>query len=326
MKKIIIFNILIISLIVLFLEILLRLFSDMTPQGVSKGIINKDSSNPNFNYSNVDKGRVFGSRVFTNDSGFRISQGTVSSVDNFNVYFIGGSVTFGNGIDQSETFTGILNEKFKKINIHNASVIGSDIKNNYYILKEKIKKDKVKKIFVSFSLDDLDGVPRDLNNSSKIQNKNSFIQKLKRNTILTKINNFIRSKSVIYVWTKGTIFNAEKKYYDYSLNAFKNEKNLEYLKKYLDLIKVYDEETNNKIKFIILPYSHQTKGNNCKKNDLAEKLMEYHLIKRKFDYLKVKDLFCEDKQKNKIFLKHDPAHLSKYGHKSLADILYNHIQ
>ena len=128
MKKIIIFNILIVSLTVIFLEILLRLFLDMTPQGVSKGIINKDSSNPNFNYSNVDKGRVFGSRVFTNDSGFRISQGEMSNADNLNVYFVGGSVTFGNGIDQSKTFTGILNEKFMKINIHNASVIGSDIK------------------------------------------------------------------------------------------------------------------------------------------------------------------------------------------------------
>ena len=43
-------------------------------------------------------------------------------------------------VDQSETFSGILEENHKNINIHNASVMGSNIENNFYIIKNKIKK------------------------------------------------------------------------------------------------------------------------------------------------------------------------------------------
>ena len=30
-----------------------------------------------------------------------------------NIYFVGGSVTFGSGVDQSKTFSGVLNKEFK---------------------------------------------------------------------------------------------------------------------------------------------------------------------------------------------------------------------
>tara|TARA_B100001093_G_scaffold493580_1_gene535889 strand:- start:27 stop:1004 length:978 start_codon:yes stop_codon:yes gene_type:complete len=324
MKKVILFNILVISLVVFFLEILLRLFLDITPQGVSKGIINQELSNINFNYPNISKGKVFGSKIFTDSNGFRISPGQTSNNDSPNIYFVGGSVTFGNGIKQSETFTGILNNRLQNINIHNLGVIGSDIKNNYNILEKKIKGKKVKKIFITFSLDDLDGVPRDLNSSHSI-NQKTLISKLKKNIILIKINNFIRSKSVIYVWTKGVIFNAEKKYYEFSLNAFNSKKNLDYLEEYLDLISLHVQKNNYKIEFVVLPYSQQLKVSNCKKNDFAENVIEENLIKRKFKYIKIKDFFCKEANKNKIFLKHDPAHLSKYGHKTIANIILNRI-
>ncbi len=325
MKKIILFNIIIISIVTIILEIFLRLFLDTTPQGVSRGIIDIESSNPNFNYVNIENGRVFGARVFTDENGFRISKGELNNFDNLNTYFIGGSVTFGNGIEQSKTFTGILNNKFKKINVHNASVIGSDIKNNYFILKNKVKMDKIDKIFISFSLDDLDGVPKNLESNLSPNNQNSIFHKLKKNTILVKINNFIRSKSVIYVWTKGVVFNSEKKYYEFSLNAFKNKDNLKYLEKYLDLIKILSKNNFNKVNFILLPYTYQLKDNNCKNKDLAEKLIEKNLKKRGFKYIVVKDYLCQDKNKKKIFLKHDPAHLSKYGHKALSKILYDYM-
>ena len=326
MKKIIFYNIIIISLLILSLEILFRLFLNISPQGVSPGIINTERSGLVFNYSNIKKGKVFGSKVFTDKNGFRVSKNYTNNEKDENIFFIGGSVTFGNGIDQSKTFTGILNEKFEKINIYNAGVIGSDIKNNYLILKEKVNKDNFKKVFISITLDDLDQIKVQGKKSSQIIRSKSFLEKIKENIIFSHMNNFVRSKSVVYVWIKGIILNAEQGYYNYSLNAFKDKKNLEYLKKYLNLINEYNNKNGKKFIFVILPYSKQTSSLGCTKSDLAEKIIEEYLEERSFVFLKIKKLFCEDQLTNKIFLKHDPAHLSYYGHNLLANYLKNYIE
>ena len=57
-----------------------------------------------------------------------------------NIYFIGGSVTFGSGVEQKNTFSGILNKKFENYNIINSSVIGSNLINNLKILNQIEKK------------------------------------------------------------------------------------------------------------------------------------------------------------------------------------------
>jgi len=325
MKKTILYNIIIISLLVISLEIVLRLFLNIVPQGVSPGIIDTREPYHIFNYSNITKGKVFGSKIFTDKEGFRISKNEVRNNNYENIYFIGGSVTFGNGIDQSKTFSGLLDKQFKKTNILNGGVIGSDIKNNYLTLIKKVKKDNLKKVFISISLDDLDRAMLELGSKNKIERDSNIIEKFKKNSIFRYLNNFIRSKSVIYVWIKGKILDAEQGYYNYSLQAFKDDKNIKFLDKYLNLINKYNLENKNKITFILLPYSKQIDGNGCTKEDLAQKTIKNYLKKHNFIFLDIKELFCKNSSSKKIFLKHDPAHLSVFGHRILANYLQDYI-
>tara|TARA_B100000029_G_scaffold418612_1_gene423744 strand:+ start:263 stop:1246 length:984 start_codon:yes stop_codon:yes gene_type:complete len=322
LKKIIFYNTLVFLVIIFTFEILLRFFFNITPQGLSKGIIDENSSKPRFNYSNVEKGKVFGKKVYTDKDGFRISKKNNDKKNNKeNIYFIGGSVTFGSGVNQSETFSGILENKLKDLNVFNASVIGSDIENNYYILKNKVSKKNLKKIYINFSLDDIH-IQETAQNEKSLKNRNEiFLKEFRNNPILIKLNAFVRSKSVIYVWIKGFIFNAEEGYYIYAHETYKNQKNLNQLEKNLDRLKVYSKEFNDRINFLIIPYSHQIKNNNCNSEDLAEKIIKQEISERKFKFFAVKDLFCENDKKNKIFLNQDPSHLSKYGHQIVADLI-----
>ena len=41
--------------------------------------------------------------------------------------------------------------------------------------------------------------------------------------------------------------------------------------------------------------------------------------------IRFKEFFCKDKNREKIFFKYDPAHLSNYGHKLVAKILKQKI-
>ena len=63
MKKIFFVNISILLIIFLLFEITLRVFTNITPQGVSKGIINQ-SINPIFNFPNINGKKVL-SHKFT---------------------------------------------------------------------------------------------------------------------------------------------------------------------------------------------------------------------------------------------------------------------
>ena len=66
--------------------------------------------------------------------------------------------------------------------------------------------------------------------------KPNFISKLKENKIFVKINKFVRSKSVTYVWLKGIFLNSQKSYYDHAIASYKNEKNLKGLETILSKI------------------------------------------------------------------------------------------
>ena len=289
MKKVLLINIFTILIIILFIEGSLRIFLNITPQGLSDGILDLTNT-PNFNYPNIKNKKVFGKSVFTNEEGFRIREKPIEKVkDNQfkNIYFVGGSVTFGSGVSQSNTFSGILNSQKGNFNVFNASVIGSNLKNNIEIIDKKIIKKNLEYIFVNFALDDL--IPSNqIDAESGNGNNKSFITNLKNNDILKFLNKFIRSKSVTYVLLKGLIFNSVNNYYQFALNSFTKSDNLKSFSKDLNTIVAKNKTLNNKIIFLLIPYNQQIKENNCFRKDLAERYIENIFEKRKIQLIKFK--------------------------------------
>ena len=155
MKKIILINIISIVSIFLFIEFSIRILSNITVHGIAEGIID-ESIKPKFNFPNVPGYKVFGKKVFTDDKGFRIVENKLNTNKSLKkIYFIGGSVTFGSGVKQEDTFSGLFGEKNKNLDVHNASVIGSNLSNNSDILKSKIKTSNLEKVYINLSLDDI---------------------------------------------------------------------------------------------------------------------------------------------------------------------------
>ena len=337
MKKILLINIITVLIIFAFIEIVIRLGSNITTQGLSEGIINT-SKEPVFNFPNIKGKRVFGEEIFTDMNGYRIeiNDRLKKEQNSEKIYFVGGSVTFGSGVKQSDTFSGILNKKFINFDIINSSVVGSNLINNFHIIN-LISQNDLRNIFINFSLDDLSGLDEILNESEVINHKknnindnkllnNSLTFKLKNNFLIVEFNKFIRSKSATYVWLKGYFLNSQENYYNHALLSFKNKENLIGLNKVLnDIIQLNNSKFEDKIVFLNIPYSHQITNGNCKKQDIAEKIIHDYLKKSKIELVKFKKVFCNDKNKEKIFLKFDPSHLSPYGHRLVSKILEERI-
>ena len=201
-----------------------------------------------------------------------------------------------------------------------AGVVGSNLENNIKIIKKKIEKKNLENIFINFSLDDLVSIDDMIAFEKKKSNKKfSFYEKIKKNSFIIYINNFIRTKSVIYITLKGYFFKTDEVYYQQAINLYKSENNLKFLEKLIEDIS--ELENNSKIVFIMIPYNYQIRKGNCKQDDLAEKEIVKAMANKNIKLIRLKKNFCEDKNPDKIFFSFDPAHLSNYGHKLVAKIL-----
>jgi len=317
MKKTLFINLIILFILIALIEITLRFFFSYNVQGISKNLINKELSY-HFNAPNLNYGKAFGAKIYTDKNGYRIEKNQVNK-ESQEILFIGGSVTFGPGIKAKNTFVELLN-KTSAYNIKNASVFGTNFENNIKIIESQKKNhNNIKKIFINFPLDDILSNKISLNENDTTNNIN---EKIKKNSLINTINKFIRSKSASYVFIKSIIVNPQLNNYIYDLGLYNNEELLSRLElNLLQLSKTFDKE---KIFFFSIPYAEQVK-NGCDKQDNAEKILKKIFSKMNYNIYFLKDDLCKEKNPVNFYFKNDPVHLSKSGHLAVYTVLKNFI-
>ena len=317
MKKIVLINLIILILLIFFTEMTFRIILSYNVQGISENLLNKKISY-SFNQPNLNYGKAFGVKIYTDKDGFRIkkNQNIKKSKD---ILFVGGSVTFGPGIKAEKTFVELLNNQ-SNFNIKNASVFGTNLENNIEIIKNHNNLQNVNKVFINFPLDDI--ISNKVNFKKDGTKEKSITDSFKNNKIINYLNTLIRSKSAAYVFVKSVIVNPQKNNYLYDLNLYKNENLLRQLEVNLDEIsKVLSKE---KIFFYSIPYAAQVK-NGCSTNDGTEEILKKIFNKKDYSILFLKKDFCKIKKPINYYLKNDPVHLSKQGHEAVSLILKKYV-
>ena len=317
MKKIVLINLIILILLIFLTEMIFRLILSYNVQGISENLLNKKISY-SFNQPNLNYGKAFGVKIYTDKDGFRIkkNQNIKKSKD---ILFVGGSVTFGPGIKAEKTFVELLNNQ-SNFNIKNASVFGTNLENNIEIIKNHNNLQNVNKVFINFPLDDI--ISNKVNLKKNETREKSIIDSFKKNKIVNYLNTLVRSKSAAYVFVKSVIVNPQKNNYLYDLNLYKNENLLRQLEVNLDEIsKVLSKE---KIFFYSIPYAAQVK-NGCSTNDGTEEILKKIFNKKNYSILFLKKDFCKIKKPINYYLKNDPVHLSKQGHEAVSLILKKYV-
>ena len=318
MKKIVLINLIILILLIFLTEMTFRIILSYNVQGISENLLNKKISY-NFNQPNLNYGKAFGVRVYTDENGFRIKKKSNIKKENKDILFVGGSVTFGPGIKADKTFVELLNNK-SSFNIRNASVFGTNLENNIEIIKNYKNFKNINKIFINFPLDDIISNKENLKQSKT--EERGIINSFKTNKIINYLNTFIRSKSATYVFVKSIIVNPQKNNYIYDLNLYKNKKLLKQLEENLGTLS--EIVPNDKIFFYSIPYAAQVK-NSCDTSDGTEKILKEIFYKKNFQILFLKNNFCKTKKPIKYYLKNDPVHLSKAGHIAVFQILKEYV-
>lgn len=317
-KKIILINFIVLFILIFVIEFTLRVIFSYNVQGLSENLINK-SLNFNFHNSNLQDGKAFGVRIYTDENGFRITKNHQEFNKKKNILFVGGSVTFGAGVKANNTYVEKLN-KFSEFNVMNASVFGSNLENNLMILESLKQDNEFEKVFINFPLDDI--LSNKVVKDDKEQNIN-FSNKIKTNYMIKYINRFLRSKSATYVFIKSLVVNPKINNYLYDVRLYENEELIKQLD--INLSEISEIYNPKKIFFYAIPYAAQVMKGNCTKKEDPEIIIKKIFNKNNFKILNLKEKMCADKNAQRFFLKNDPVHLSKSGHKFVFENLKSYL-
>lgn len=311
MKKIIFYNLLIITLIIFFLEVSLRIFSSLNELGFDKNLFNLESKIRVHN-KNI-KSKAFGKKVFTDSNGFRVpTENYTYNQANKSSIIMGDSVSFGVGVLEEKTFVGLLRNKHPNINFFNSSVSGNNVETYLELLTIYSENFNYDNVIIFYCINDI------------VQSKGVLTKKdfYKKNYIAAKINVFLRNKSLIYIYLKSIITDPEKGYYEYIAPSYKDETSLYDLTQSILAINKITLEKDKKLHFVILPYEYQTREKNCNNKYLfPQNKLTKILTNNKIEYSDFSKDFCDYDSPKKLFLTFDPVHLSVTGHKFVFDLI-----
>lgn len=321
MKKIIFFNLIVISLILISFELFLRIFNIIELQGFEKNTFYSENKiiyqNPNILKTGMGK------KIKTDSNGFRIPLEKYEIIKDFpGVLILGDSVSFGVSVEERKTFIGLLRKKVKK-NFYNTSVAGHRLE-VYPILLEKYHRQfpEIEEILIFLCLNDIvvsDGIVKENDVGKNDTNYNSY--KFLKTNLLVKINFFLREKSAIFNLAKAIGTQNVKRHFYYMYPYYKNRIYLETYEKNLEKLIKFSNLNKLDTKFVLLPYKHQT-NNNCSSELMLPQSQIKNLFKKlNYQLFDFSEEFCNKNNNSKLFLNFDPMHLSSDGHKFVSELL-----
>ena len=330
MRKIFLFNIVIFFIIIFSLEVIARIFHLADLTGISKNLIVVDND-IHKNAKNVEA-YAFSKKVFTDSLGFRIPKKNFNYKDkNSSVLIIGDSVSFGVGVKEQNTFVGLMRNEFKNLNFFNSSVSGYNFKDYSEVAKKNKNLLGLENILLFFTLNDISYKKTVFDTEihlsrDQVDEHIEFLNKLKSNRILLKINFFLRSKSVFYMWIKGITSKPSERHFYYTYPIYKNTSSVEILTFEIEKLKKVIKDSNLKLNIIVLPYEFQTRKKNCNNDFLIPQLEVKNILNNlNINFVDCTKTFCNYEKPNTLFLKYDPVHLSPLGHEFVFNLLKKDI-
>ena len=286
--------------------------------GIQKGMIYKGENTHYLKPHN--EGIVFNEIVFTDSNGYRVPSKNYKYTGDSDIFILGDSVAFGNGVKEQETFIGLLRKELSKNNFLNSSAPGYQINDHINVVNQTSKFRNVDKIIYFFTLNDI-------YSSSNIENLNNKKKEsdysLKKYKLLKELNVFLRNKSYLYMFIKGIGTDPSKRWF---LNLYENfeKKDLDETKKNFISLKNFSRNLQSDFLVILLPYEFQTRS--CSKNILKpQSRISDILLNLSIEFKDLTYIFCKQKDPKKNFYKFDPMHLSKQGHKLVYNALRDEI-
>ena len=323
-----------ISILLIFLligagEIYCRYFTRINFLDNSRGLFTYKRFGEAYGNTPNFEGISFGAKVFIDGEGFRYDPNFASSVpvDAPALLLVGDSVAFGTGLTDDKTIAGDLRRRMPATKVLNTAAIGYDTFAYRAVVEDRVAKHaEIKTVAIVFCLNDVIDASAQL-----IRSQNGLAaeeQPDPSRSVVRKTNDYLRSRSKLFLWLKNALIDTEMQYFQYDLEAYKKgEENVSAVLK--PIVELNDELKSKGIalKVFISPYEAQLRPDLIADAHLPQKMITNILTRNGVEnYDMMPDFAASPVDKKLLFLYNDPMHLSAEGCEIVAKDICKKIE
>jgi lysophospholipase L1-like esterase len=275
----------------------------------------------------------FGVRVYTDENGFRIDPQFRDPRSDRAILFMGDSVGFACGVEEQQSAVGRLRRSLTDVRLYNSSSIGYDLKNYKDIVDYWLPKHKnVKAAYVLMCLNDIYDqsaieIRKSLGQAPEDQVPKNLVSLAKRFVFLQSLNDWIRSRSKLFIVAKSILSDTSLRYFAYDLEMYKHSE--AYFVANMDTLRQIHERLHKDgiaFKVIVMPYEVQLRSKDAAVL-LPQAMITRYLREHDIPFVDTTEIFRNTGMRSKdLYLFDDAMHFSPAGHRVLADILMNDIR
>jgi lysophospholipase L1-like esterase len=330
-------------------EISVRTLTNLTFGGNSRNLITADRFNGRTWGNTPDViAHSFEAVVFTGHDGFRVPNGGYRYPEpaSERILILGDSVAFGPGVAEPDTFVGLLRAANPGWAVYNSSVIAYDAPNYADVVSDLIARPQnFSKVILVYCLNDVSpasaaNIDKHKEVAALAENGPSrtwspatgnspanLLEALRRVGFISKLNDYLREHSKLYLYLKGISTDPAKRYFLADYTAYRDPTALSVLDN-LDMIARTLRQRQIAFTVIISPYEYQLRANATLPAPggdifLPQRVVTEFLKSKGIDYVDATAAFKRAgvADKSKLFLKFDPMHFSAAGHRVMYDVI-----
>jgi hypothetical protein len=297
-----------------------RLFTRINFLDNSRGLFQYGRFGTTYGNTPNFEGISFGEIFYTDAEGFRIDPESTSNtpVDAPGILIMGDSVAFGPALKDDKTIAGVLRRSLPERKVINGAAIGYDTFDYKNAVSGIVAKHpEIKIVLLFFCLNDVNDASAQLIRSQKVQEPES---EAASSSIPRKLNDYLRSRSKLYLWLKNALVDTQMAYFRNDLGSYqRGEENVNpSLQPLVDLDRLLKEK-GIELKVFVSPYEAQLRPESPPDFLEPQRKITTFLSTNGVENYDATSEFQKHLPNTKIlFLYGDPMHVSADGAKLLA--------
>lgn len=239
------------------------------------------------------------------------------------ILIVGDSVSFGVALKDYETVSAHLRRAITGRRFYDSSAIGYSTSEYKNVVDSLIKqKPDIKTVVLFFCLNDIDEISAA---QIKQQMDPGVILQEEAKTLPRAINQFLRTRSKLYLLIKKHLQNTQMMYFQADAQRYRDDEAVKHGMRYMADVKRTLDEAGVRLKVFILPYEVQLRPGSPDDFLMPQRKIVEYLRASNIDYYDTTTDLRNAGLSEDLYLFDDPMHLSAKGHKILADIVCNNL-
>ena len=319
---------LIMAVLLLLAEVCCRLFTRITFLETSRYLFTPHRFGASFGNTPNLEGVAFSEKFNIDENGFRYDPTFDASrqKDAPAILIVGDSVSFGPGVKEPETIAGLLRRTMLDNRVYNASALGYDTFDYKNVVTAVVaQKPEIKTVLLFYCLNDLSDVSAQQirQQSETFENPD---QPREQPSFGRRINDFLRSRSKLYLWLRSMLYDSSRAYFLNDLSFYqKDDVQLQPgLQPLADLNKTL-AASGIRLKVFLMPYEMQLRPGSPPEYLAAQEKVAKFLRDNDIYYYDAMTVFKKAESPSELFIFGDPMHLSAKGHRVAAEAVFSEI-